>query len=972
MTSYAEPSAALMFNTLRSSASNVTSLLTPSTKDLLLLVPRIVARAGNFATITVPDMFENIFGEGGGRLIAEATAEEARNLAAASGSLARGATATAMNAGANAAGTQQSSSLISAFSFAQVRTFGGIFTYLTSKWAIACFAVAVVLNRTQIYASARHHLNLGWQLRMALRIVPILLFISLAQSLVQSLRCQTSRSYSTMRYGAPGKNLSLDFASDGGLLYKASSVLLFWETDVDSCLAVNMIPAEDKTDLHGSLSLLWPVFQSLCLSQFVETLSCAVQGRPIMAETGMSLFEHSLAFAEAEAMATSHFTFSPIGTLRTNLTQSSSLVRDLPDSASVITKSVLLGRLNTPPEVLLMALISCMNNLSSHVLGVLGLQSKFRLINTGLWGICFMGSFAWGMMSFSFDHGVDAGLLRYPTVCVVGFIPHILIFVGITVCGLIYCLALILSIISPPAEISRATSWRERFWLAQGNMQANIQLSTLQINMHEDFYTALLRMGFSALTAASEAVFLNEGRRINVGHWTWLEEARMNEVRQSRAAEDFQAALQAQLLAEGETNNAAAGVAFAEEDKQVSLFNRLQWKSGYARERSTKALKSGNGSGGARFRADGVGALQRGGRYILAYGFLTNIFWLITGWLALSFMKVLGKIGISRRPRWLMSAMKPISPTKPQAPPKIPRPSTLDFWLLSDEGDLALPADNNVDVEKETKKRLRLSSGVEKWGRLEEQQLDSSLYTWFTSGGWWGEKDSSGEYIPPSDDDGDNTSLISNVDAASTASYNDWEPDMEELTFGQRTPTQSSPYPRSRSSTPEFDLALDPSALARLLNPQDPEQRSEARILAHHLASPCVVTRSQYKHTQVSSATRVLTSTRYRPPGFAASASDRKLMPHEEAEVLEYLILKARAKPSPYAGSSAWRDGAEGLGAGGPQCVVCQSAPRTILAWPCRCLSLCEDCRVSLAMNNFATCVCCRQEVVGFSRLFVP
>ena len=70
--------------------------------------------------------------------------------------------------------------------------------------------------------------------------------------------------------------------------------------------------------------------------------------------------------------------------------------------------------------------------------------------------------------------------------------------------------------------------------------------------------------------------------------------------------------------------------------------------------------------------------------------------------------------------------------------------------------------------------------------------------------------------------------------------------------------------------------------------------------------------------------------------------------------------------------TDSWATGADGLGPDGPQCVVCQSAPRTVIVWPCRCLSLCDDCRVSLAMNNFDKCVCCRREVISFSRIFVP
>jgi hypothetical protein len=60
-----------------------------------------------------------------------------------------------------------------------------------------------------------------------------------------------------------------------------------------------MIPPDDTVagmpvDLTGSLSRLWPLFETLCFSQFVETISCAVQGRQVAAETGMTLFEHSL------------------------------------------------------------------------------------------------------------------------------------------------------------------------------------------------------------------------------------------------------------------------------------------------------------------------------------------------------------------------------------------------------------------------------------------------------------------------------------------------------------------------------------------------------------------------------------------------------------------------------------------------------------------------------------------------------
>lgn len=48
-------------------------------------------------------------------------------------------------------------------------------------------------------------------------------------------------------------------------------------------------------------------------------------------------------------------------------------------------------------------------------------------------------------------------------------------------------------------------------------------------------------------------------------------------------------------------------------------------------------------------------------------------------------------------------------------------------------------------------------------------------------------------------------------------------------------------------------------------------------------------------------------------------------------------------------------------------CVMCLSNPRVVLCWPCRCLSLCDECRTSLAANSGTgktthKCPCCQQK----------
>ena len=353
---------------------------------------------------------------------------------------------------------------------------------------------------------------------------------------------------------------------------------------------------------------------------------------------------------------------------------------------------------------------------------------------------------------------------------------------------------------------------------------------------------------------------------------------------------------------------------------------------------------------------------------MLAFNFHTKIFWLVTGWSVLGFVRLLTISGIAWRPQWIRKALA-TSKSEAQAPkdPAIPRPKELEFWLMTEDGEIMLPMTRDVDVAQEMRKRLQMAQVTQ--DQDIDDELDTQTYDWFRHGGWWGERDNSGEYAPSIPPEDDATSMVSfSTDAADSiwSSDSGWETDSS----GRRTPTQENPIPNG-SNTYNLNTTLDTAHLAKLLNPRTLEERTEARMLSARLRSQGPVTRARASRLCTAP---VLTSTNYRPANFRPSNQSGKLTPSEEAEVLESLIIKFRESRRRVAGKSpnSWQEGAEGLGPGGPLCVVCQSTPRTILAWPCRCLSICEECRVSLAMNNFGTCVCCRQEVVGFSRLYVP
>lgn len=362
---------------------------------------------------------------------------------------------------------------------------------------------------------------------------------------------------------------------------------------------------------------------------------------------------------------------------------------------------------------------------------------------------------------------------------------------------------------------------------------------------------------------------------------------------------------------------------------------------------------------------------------------------LITLW-ALATLKFLAIFGVRNPPRFIRSfTQRP----KAQQPPtkevgRRERPLPFTEYIATPDGDgRYIPRSERVDVEAEVRRWFGSDDNPNRRLPVAEDAVDSMLYSWWAKGGWWGNTDSSSDYLPPPhiDDEGkedpdfDATSVVSTTETSED--FSGWEDDHgwddEPNDDGQRTPTQQSPYRgmtpnpfASRESTPVVDNPLDPTDLARLLHPTSPEEREEARALAAHLGSDRILTRSSYRRLQAQQRIRILGGSRF--------ISAKKMTPEEEATALEQILLARRAAASTNSGveegtgDGSWATGAAGLGADGPQCVVCQSAARTIIVWPCRCLSLCDDCRVSLAMNNFDKCVCCRREVASFSRIFVP
>ncbi|KAG0639181.1 hypothetical protein HOY80DRAFT_1009686 [Tuber brumale] len=663
-----------------------------------------------------------------------------------------------------------------------------------------------------------------------MRLAPIVLCLFHIYRISLALRCQTSEVY--LSDGSP--------RPAGGFLWQVARVGNWWMDDLQVCEAVGMIPDEAWAEqpIKGSLALLWPFYKTVCFSQFVESFICAVTARNPAAETGMTLMEHSLAFAEAEFLA---------------VPKVFEIQSAPPDDETTVTdnRRVLVHtEKNVPPEVLYISLISALGHLTSHILGVFNRQAKHRLLSTGIWGVAFLSGFAWALI-FRSESGA---VLNFPTVCVVGFIPHLVIFTGIFVCGAIYALALVLTSLLPPPGVSE----RPSFHAGLDNLQANLTLGTVTINNSDDFYTTLLKLGFQCLTAASEATYLNEGRVVRLPTWTWLEDQRTKVLDSQRKL-----GIGAGGAAPGLVGTGVGKGPYSQERKDV---------------KGIMAPKKGrNGTGSSRWA--GAGEMMRGVSVLL----------------------------VSLTSRWVPALFR----TRGRGPPDTPE---------------AVDATQDSTLEAE-----------------EEDADSTSLYTRFIrniEGPLWADSDASGDFQPDdSAEDDDDASTVSSA-ASDTAPLTDFPYDSDDddsQPSGMRTPTQSHPYPSHGSSSspspprsPFTEIFSTAADLATLLDPQTPEDRAQAQALGRHLKAPNILTRSTY-HSVNSASTS-----------------------------LESIILQQR-RQSPATPASSYSS-----------CVVCQSATRTIIVWPCRCLALCEDCRVCLAHNNYKSCVCCRQGVEGFSRIYVP
>jgi len=273
------------------------------------------------------------------------------------------------------------------------------------------------------------------------------------------------------------------------------------------------------------------------------------------------------------------------------------------------------------------------------------------------------------------------------------YIPHLVVILGAVICGLIYALALVITLLSPPLPHHGRGSLLETLRTAHTNLQANGHLANIRISWQDEFFVTLLKTGFKILWAATEAVYFNEDTNVTVAPRTWLEEKKYNDVSKALAtSRRIQATIPTELR--GDLSRADR-IGLIEEDQILSA-DGVHLLSGFARERKT--TKHTPNARPAASKEEGVGVALRNGRWLHTIHFMRGVFGICATSLAWVEITLLQSVGL-RAPDWLVNLTRHNSSPEMSQADAQEQPKFLEFWMLSDEGELSLPVDANVDVE---------------------------------------------------------------------------------------------------------------------------------------------------------------------------------------------------------------------------------------------------------------------------------
>ncbi|WLF78835.1 hypothetical protein PVL30_002579 [Lodderomyces elongisporus] len=782
---------------------------------------------------------------------------------------------------------------------------GAVSKYCCSIYGLSCLVMALVLNRTLVMASTNsiHNQQLAINQRRQRmpnnRLVALYkpaaflknaFIVSMRIGVVAILACQL---YNILIVLKLNEHLGLAQGSNIPWLYKLIPEKWF-ETGVLAFESSKYLHTPSKQVMIGPTSdMYWPIFKAFCLSSFIETFISSVQGTKACSESGITIFEHSLAFQEFSSNAAFFF--------------SNSYHYKRPTE-----------------EVLLTSMFSILNHINIHVGAIIN-KNRYRLIPSTVFGLAYLSYFLYSASCGS--------IFSFPSILVLTITPQILICMIISTSALIFLAAIVVN-----GFQFRGLNYASFFTseLQSINEVGNVEdtafdipsesaLSQLNINWNDDFYSALLSVGVLAITSAGKSSYITELSLVTIDAETWVERSLVSQMSKRNISGQGQG--QGQGQGEGQKNEGAGAEKVEEIGYQKFLSEPYStWLNSGPEGADTAAAAAA----AAAFSSQKSIFKARWSAFCeLANNFYQLIYGLVVEKMVKNTIKRLfsnrrqrarhNRDGLGRRADGNSSGIGQTSST--------PVPSFLKKYIR-------IKPDPSIGELKQ--------SGIS----LDSMpvQIVEQNYASILSGADLDEWDNSEDYV------------YYENEYSEAEEEEERESDIEAYLGDTNLKNLRGNHQTSnliRNDSPALLELFDREGVSEIFS-----QEFDLQMIRDHYNYKGRLTRSKYGQL-------------YRKRNHGGDNNqdndETEMSNKHEAFKLFDLIVSKRSKSD----SSNEKDGAQHT-TRSLECVICQTNMREIITWPCKCFAICEPCRLSLVSKGIEGCVCCRSEVRGVSKVYIP
>lgn len=547
-------------------------------------------------------------------------------------------------------------------------------------------------------------------------------------------------------------------------------------------------------------------------------------------------------------------------------------------------------------------------HLNNHVGSIIN-NNKYRLIPLTILGIGLLGYFANSIRQHStFDISVP---------CVMALFPQLVTCIGVLVAGVIFLLA----IIANGFDIG-ALNYGRLFFNEDDNISPQERFN---VGLDDDFLTALVSFGQLAVTLAGKSCYITELSLVNVEPETYIERSiwtfLKSQVRSFRKLPQDRRPNRDNLLA-------------YLKDHKISGYNNIITNP------SKRLLSDGSYNIDDddleyynEFRVSNMSIHRK--RFVFVTRIYINLIQLIKGLVIDKFIRsyipylvkvYILRIQLSGTFRKNMIETDDEFEARKQSVPTFLRRYVRKLQPV--ESVIPSPV-----LEDEDSAKVQL-------GQFTDQQLRNE-YVSILQGEDIAEIDESEDFLENAE---------SELEIESDFS------DIESIDLTQSVVNSARrPNPSSDNIQLAINELFTPQGLQEFI--QSP---LESSVLQKHLTYDGILTRSKY-NKMVKSAEDVKDE----------AGKLLELIIEKRGEELKD-ILDGKELPKEHKKIEDDGDSIDDFADSKFDCVICQTNTREIITWPCRCFAICESCRLSLVSKGMEGCVCCRRDVEGVSKVFVP